>query len=83
MRTKKTVAANIRWRVARVLNLLPSTCWVDIVQWALDGRKVHGRGPGAVRNFGATCRRESRTHRDRSCYCGKFRAPDFEEEVPA
>ena len=65
--------ARLRWRIADLINLLPWTCWPRIVTWALDGRTVHGDGPGLFSSTGKSCRAESRVHRDCACYCGKFR----------
>ena len=63
----------LRWRVAALLNRLPWTCWPRIVTWALDGRKIHGEGPGLFANSSRSCREESLTHPDRECWCAKFR----------
>jgi hypothetical protein len=61
----------LRWWAAHRLNRLPWTCWVDLVDWALDGR---------ARQLAAAVRpraqQSCRADRDTlgCCYCGKLRA---------
>lgn len=56
----------LRWRVAGTLDRSSRFCWADLVSWAQRSRTLRE----AV--TGSRCEAESRTHRDRSCYCGKF-----------
>lgn len=63
----------VRWPIAETLNRLDSQCWADLVEWALRrdagdwwaDNKLPSKG-------GERCRAESLTHRDHTCYCGKF-----------
>lgn len=75
----RPVRAHLRWRIAYLLNRLPWTCWAELVQWVRRdksdrlyltwGERMPAQPGGLV------CRRESLTHRDGSCWCGKFRDP--------
>lgn len=60
-----------RWRVAYILDRLPWFCWAELVWW------VQNKGTETEKSLGAcgsrSCREEAQTHRDRSCWCGKFR----------
>lgn len=56
-----------RWKVARTLNRSARYCWADLVTWALGWTRL------VDAKTGVRCRDESATHRDGSCYCGKFR----------
>lgn len=56
----------MRWRVARLLNRLPSQCWTGLATWALGD----GRWPWAPQ--GGVCREDA--DRCGACYCGKLRA---------
>lgn len=66
-----------KWPLADALNRLQRTCWADLVTWALRKRSgdtdedEYQRLRNKV-SGGEWCRKESITHRDRSCYCGKF-----------
>lgn len=55
-----------RWRIAYLLDRSSRFCWADIVSWAL---RSDGSTPFPS---SSDCRAESLTHRDRTCYCGKF-----------
>lgn len=58
--------SKLRWRVAGWFDRLSRTCWANLVSWALHGQSLREAATGAE------CRAESLTHRDRTCYCGKF-----------
>ena len=58
-----------RWPVAGLLDRSPRTCWANLVSWALDGGRDHRDSIAS----GAHCQAESAVHRDKRCYCGKFR----------
>lgn len=63
-----------RWIVADLLNRSPRTCWPQLATWALDGHKGSGSWPDIRKGDpDHSCRAESLCHRDRSCWCGKFR----------
>ena len=64
-----------RWPIARLLNRSRRTCWADLVSWVLTtrGTPVTYRITGCF--TAAPCRLEALEHRDRACYCGKFRRP--------
>lgn len=64
-----------RWPVASLLNRSTRTCWAELVGWAL-GDKTSLSG-------GAYCRAESKTHRDKSCYCAKFTDGCLTAKAPA
>jgi hypothetical protein len=59
-----------RWPVARFLDRSRWFCWADLVGWAqrTDGCSLRER-----KGNGVNCAYESVLHRDRTCYCGKFR----------
>lgn len=66
-----------KWPIAAAFNRSPRTCWCDLVDWALHkptGDRDYDE-QNRLRNSlsgGERCRKESETHQDRSCYCGKF-----------
>jgi hypothetical protein len=63
-----------RWPVAHLLNRSPRFCWSDLAMWANTPRRERRGGDHRLGYTftGAHCREESRTHRDQSCWCGKF-----------
>jgi hypothetical protein len=61
-----------RWRLADLLNRSKRTCWASIVMWAQRDRKRDENGISTVFD-GPQCALEGETHRDSTCYCGKFR----------
>lgn len=66
-----------RFRMADALNRLRRTCWADLVGWIYhektgDRDVDAGYGLRASLSGGRRCREESATHRDLTCYCGKF-----------
>ena len=66
-----------KWPLANLLNRSSRTCWSDLVTWALHektGDPSYDEGRLLLDSIsgGSRCREESETHRDHSCYCGKF-----------
>jgi hypothetical protein len=54
-----------RWRIAELLNRLPSQCWANLVSWALSDRGYDPWQP-----IDATCRKDAAC--TGACYCGKL-----------
>lgn len=71
--------AKWRWDLAAYLNRSRRFCWANLVTWALGWHK--GRGALRETMTGSRCAAESLTHRDRSCYCGKFCAGSKRQAV--
>jgi hypothetical protein len=63
----------LRWRLAYLLNRVPWVCWADLVSWVMQTHPALSRS--LLECGSRSCREEARTHRDRACYCGKFRQP--------
>ena len=66
-----------RFQIADGLNRLKRSCWADLVGWIYH-EKTGDRDVDAGYRLrsslsgGRSCREESTTHRDLTCYCGKF-----------
>lgn len=68
-----------RWTVADRVNEVPTSCWADLVDWALRGwSEVEieetgdvTRSPDPIVNGGGWCALQA--PRDGGCWCGKFR----------
>lgn len=69
-----TLGAGVRWRIARILNCLPWTCWSELVLWAMD---IDGTNQRALRPCFAVgeCKRDRDEPSLGVCYCGKFASP--------
>lgn len=70
VRVKQILAP--RWRIADVFNRSARWCWADLVEWALHRQTRRDRTRLSQRT-GLYCQVQSSMHRDRICYCGKFR----------
>lgn len=70
----------LRWRIADAVNRLPCTCWAGLVSWAQ--RTSPNTGRSLLECGSRSCREEARSHRDRACYCGKFRSPTTTQSSP-
>lgn len=68
----RLAAEKVRWWLVPLLDRLPWTCWAQLCSWAVNGGE-QGDGPGVLTAPGRECRAESAVHRDRSCWCGKYR----------
>jgi hypothetical protein len=66
-----------KWPIAGALNHLRSTCWSDLVDWALHKKTgdpdedEHHKLRYSL-GGGERCRLYSVDHPDHTCYCGKF-----------
>lgn len=61
----------LRWRIARLMNLLPGQCWADLVDYPLGRSRLQWSPNDLCRPSVAECG---------SCYCGKLRAPEGGEQ---
>lgn len=69
--SRKTIRERVRWRLVRMINLLPGQCWADLVTWALDGPRQQGWVP--LQPIGEACRADAA--RTGTCYCGRLLGP--------
>lgn len=61
------IYADYRAKVAFELDESEDHCWADLFSFMVDGDKEM-LDPSS----GNRCRNESRTHEDKTCWCGKF-----------
>lgn len=67
--SKRVFWANVRFRIAEVLNKSERTCWTDLAMWATYGQYDAFKG---AFSYADSCREESVWNGPCECLCGKF-----------